>query len=80
VSPIGLGEIKWKFYFIFVAFNLVVTFPTIFFLFKETKQKTLEEIDLLFGDRALGTLPNDLEKPSLEQIELRQINEEVKHT
>jgi hypothetical protein len=34
----------------------------------------------LFGDRALGTLPNDLEKPGVEQMELRQINEEVKHT
>jgi hypothetical protein len=29
-------------------------------LLQETKQLTLEEIDLLFGDRALGTLPDDL--------------------
>jgi hypothetical protein len=35
----------------------VVTFPTIWFTFKETKQLSLEEIDLLFGERALGTLP-----------------------
>jgi len=34
VSPIGLGEITYKFYFIFVAFNLCVTFPTIWFVFK----------------------------------------------
>ena len=34
VSPIGLGDIKYKFYFIFVAFNICVTFPTIFFVFK----------------------------------------------
>lgn len=34
VSPIGLGEITYKFYFIFVAFNICVTLPTIFFLMK----------------------------------------------
>ena len=30
------------------------------FMAQETKQLTLEEIDLLFGERALGTLPDDL--------------------
>lgn len=78
ISPIALGEIGWKFYFVFVgmylamdvgsyatadsfiAFNIVVTFPVIFFFFKETKQVSLEDIDLLFGERALGTLPDDL--------------------
>ena len=62
VSPIGLGKIGWKFYFVFVAFNIAVTFPVIFFFFKETKQVSLEEIDLLFGERALGALPTDLHK------------------
>jgi hypothetical protein len=35
--------------------------PTIFLLFPETSQKSLEEIDLLFGERALGTLPDHIE-------------------
>jgi hypothetical protein len=34
VSPIGLGEMTYKFYFIFVAFNVCVTLPTVFFVFK----------------------------------------------
>ncbi|KAF2089489.1 MFS sugar transporter-like protein [Saccharata proteae CBS 121410] len=62
ISPIGLGAITWKFYFIFVAFNLAVTLPTIILEFKETKKLSLEEIDLLFGDRALGALPVNLEE------------------
>lgn len=43
-----------------------MTIPTIYLLFKETKQKTLEEIDLLFGGRALGTLSSDLSGKGLE--------------
>lgn len=30
VSPIELGEITWHFYFVFIAFNAVVTFRTVF--------------------------------------------------
>jgi len=44
------------------AWNIIVTFPIVFFFFKETKQVSLEDIDLLFGERALGTLPDDLHK------------------
>lgn len=73
VSPIGLGAITYKFYFIFVAFNLLVTLPTVFFVFKETKQLSLEEIDLLFGERALGTLPDNLDDKQ-QQIELERID------
>lgn len=51
---------------VFVAFNILVTIPTIFFLFKETTQLSLEEIDLLFGDRALGTLPNELAEKDID--------------
>jgi hypothetical protein len=45
-----------------LAFDVVVTIPIVFFFFKETKQVSLEDIDLLFGERALGTLPDDLHK------------------
>lgn len=63
VSPIALGKIGWKLYFVFVAFNIFITLPTVFFVFKETTQVSLEDIDLLFSEgRALGTLPADLNK------------------
>lgn len=62
ISPIALGEIAWRYYFVFVAWNVVVTIPTVYLFFKETNQRSLEEIDLLFtGGRALGgTLPEAL--------------------
>lgn len=41
---------------------MVVTLPTIWFLFQETKGLSLEEIDLMFGGRALGALPSDLDE------------------
>ncbi|KAG5806649.1 hypothetical protein H9Q74_009492 [Fusarium xylarioides] len=44
------------------TFNLVITLPTLIFAFRETKGLSLEEIDLMFGDRALGNLPADIEK------------------
>ncbi|WZH49005.1 general substrate transporter [Fusarium acuminatum] len=62
VSPFALEELGWKFYFLFVAFNLVITLPVLIFSFRETKGLSLEEIDLMFGDRALGNLPADIEK------------------
>lgn len=42
VSPIALGHIRWKYYFIFAAFNIVITIPTLIFFFKETNQLSLE--------------------------------------
>ena len=41
-------------------------------IIKETKQLSLEEIDLLFGDRALGTLPDNLDDKEKE-IEMERI-------
>ncbi|EFP79972.2 uncharacterized protein PGTG_05197 [Puccinia graminis f. sp. tritici CRL 75-36-700-3] len=39
----------WKTYLIFMALNILFV-PIMFFYFPETKGKTLEEIDLMFGD------------------------------
>ncbi|KAK4139578.1 general substrate transporter [Dichotomopilus funicola] len=65
VSPIALKALQWKFYFLFIAWDIVITIPVVYFFFKETKQLSLEEIDVLFGERALGALPRDLNKDEL---------------
>ena len=62
--------VSQKYYFVFAAWNIVVTIPMIWFVFKETNKKSLEEIDLLFGERALGTLP--------EQIQAKDVDDAVR--
>lgn len=47
VNPIALGALHWKFYFVYIA-TLAAMIPTIYFLFPETKGRTLEEIAMVF--------------------------------
>jgi hypothetical protein len=49
----------------------------LFLLFKETKQVSLEDIDLLFGERALGTLPDDLHKDRTKDSEVHPSSDDV---
>jgi hypothetical protein len=52
VNPIGLANLEWKFYFVYIAV-LVIECVTIYFFFVETKGPTLEEIAILFdGENA----------------------------
>jgi hypothetical protein len=50
------------------AWNLCVTLPVLVIFFKETKGLSLEEIDLMFGERALGALPQDIDEKKEEAI------------
>ncbi|KAJ3533726.1 hypothetical protein NM208_g7856 [Fusarium decemcellulare] len=65
VNPIALDAIQWKFYFVYIG-TLTAMIPTIWFLFPETKGRTLEEIAVVFdgpdanpliSDAAAGVLP-----------------------
>lgn len=46
-TPVGLGNVKWKFYFLYIAWD---TFQAafIYFFFVETKDRTLEELNEIF--------------------------------
>ncbi|KAL1625472.1 hypothetical protein SLS56_007366 [Neofusicoccum ribis] len=48
VTPIMLEKIKWGTYLFFAAVNACF-FPIIYFFYPETKQRTLEEIDIIFA-------------------------------
>jgi sugar porter (SP) family MFS transporter len=52
VSPIGMARLQYKFYILFVVTNIVNAL-VVFFFFPETKGKSLEEMDEVFGDQAI---------------------------
>jgi hypothetical protein len=68
-----------KYYFVFASWNILITIPTIWFLFKETNKKSLEEIDLLFGERALGTLPEHIQAKDVEDAIRRESTADEKN-
>jgi sugar porter (SP) family MFS transporter len=71
ISPIGLQNLGWKFYLLFICTNFVNGLIVIFF-FPETKGKTLEEMDEVFGDQVIPhalDAPHYNEKSSDEKIE-----------
>lgn len=49
INPIALDAIAWKYYFVFLAV-LVAYGITEYFLYPETKGRSLEQIKLLFED------------------------------
>ncbi|KAI9737344.1 MAG: hypothetical protein M1834_009498 [Cirrosporium novae-zelandiae] len=71
VNPIGLENIQWKFYFVYIVV-LVIFVICVKFLYVETKGTTLEEIARLFdGDGALV--------PDIESKAAMAEQEEVEH-
>lgn len=48
VTPIGLGDVKWKFYFLYIAWDCCQA-VFIYFFFVETKDRTLEELNAIFN-------------------------------
>ncbi|KAK6725250.1 hypothetical protein SNK04_004055 [Fusarium graminearum] len=48
-SPIALAEVGWKYYILFVLTNALCAL-IFFFVYPETRGKSLEEIDEIFGD------------------------------
>ncbi|KAF7190443.1 MFS glucose transporter mfs1 [Pseudocercospora fuligena] len=58
-SPQALSSIGFRYFYVFVAFNVIAMLSYIFF-YPETKGKTLEQMDELFGDQLV---PHALQDP-----------------
>jgi hypothetical protein len=55
VTPIAIDAISWRYFLIFVICDII--FIILFYLFfPETKNKTLEELEAVFGDTVAETL------------------------
>lgn len=50
VTPLALNAISWKYFLIFLVLDVVYT-VIVWFSYPETKNKTLEEVEAVFGDK-----------------------------
>ncbi|KAG7285888.1 hypothetical protein NEMBOFW57_008182 [Staphylotrichum longicolle] len=73
VNPIAMGQIGWRYYIVFDCI-LAMLFVVIWFLFPETKGRTLEEIAEVFDgkSRKVGDVEADLKMPD-------SVSEQVEH-
>ncbi|KAI0057218.1 general substrate transporter [Artomyces pyxidatus] len=72
--PPGLSSIAYKTYFIFGTFNFAA-FIHIFFMFPETKGRTLEEIEEVFAEGHVFTawkIRKDVGRKTLQQVKAEQ--------
>lgn len=58
-SPTALDRLGFKYFYVFFAMN-IVAFLCYWFFYPETKGRTLEQMDALFGDQLI---PHALEDP-----------------
>lgn len=75
ISPKALTNIGFRYFYVFFVFGIIATLCYIFF-FPETKGKTLEQMDELFGDQVIPHALEDpeaaaaaMEKGALERVE-----------
>ncbi|KAJ7153688.1 general substrate transporter [Mycena filopes] len=75
VSPIGMSRLQYRFYILFVVMN-VVNGLVVFFFFPETKGKSLEEMDAVFGDQVI---PHALETKQVRNVGAEAEDEKKSH-
>lgn len=59
VTPVALSNVEFKYFYLFFGLNLVAM-TCYYFFYPETKGRTLEQIDALFGDQLV---PHAMEDP-----------------
>jgi len=64
VSPLGMSRLQYRFYILFVCTNIANAL-IVYFFFPETKGKSLEEMDAVFGDQVI---PHALETKQVRNV------------
>ncbi|KAH0278568.1 general substrate transporter, partial [Aureobasidium melanogenum] len=72
-TPQALDSIGFRYFYVFFAFNMIAMLCYIFF-YPETKGKTLEQMDELFGDQLV---PHALEDPKGAAIAMEKNNVQI---
>ncbi|KAK6380205.1 hypothetical protein LTS17_005394 [Exophiala oligosperma] len=76
VTPLAIEHISWKFFLIFLICDCI--YIVIFYLFyPETKDKTLEEIEAIFGDEVAVTLEEATKQVSKANEEAKSRSDHV---
>ncbi|RKL43272.1 hypothetical protein BFJ72_g4685 [Fusarium proliferatum] len=71
VNPIGLKNLGWKYYIVYCVW-LCIVLITVFFMFPETKNRSLEEISEVFEKHSEGAPEKQVEATDIECIEHRR--------
>ncbi|WYZ35161.1 hypothetical protein EsH8_I_001437 [Colletotrichum jinshuiense] len=73
VNPLGLEQLEWRFYFVYIAI-LVIECLVIYFFFVETKGPTLEEISMLFdGKDSAAGVARVHAQAKVEEVEKKEV-------
>ncbi|KAF4339601.1 hexose carrier [Fusarium beomiforme] len=82
ITPIGIQNLGWKFWIVFTVFNAAFL-PVIYFLYPETANRTLEDLDeyyrnnpplIVTGDKDAICSKRPLKYVEREQTHLRRVN------
>ena len=71
VSPLGFTHIGWKYYIFFVCSN-IFSAAVVWFFYPETKGKSLEQMDEVFGDQLIAHALEEEKMVDLVHVEDRR--------
>ncbi|KAI0109463.1 MFS general substrate transporter [Hypoxylon sp. NC0597] len=74
VNPIALDRIGWKYYLVYCAW-ILVEIATVYLLFPETHNRTLEELSFMFEGREVQEKVQNKVNKQLEQEQIEQIEQ-----
>lgn len=79
VNPIGLKNIGWYFFLVYVVI-LLIEIVFVYFFFAETHGRTLEELTFLFEDKALAEAANEAAAKAVgrKHVELLEVSGQTK--